>query len=492
MTNRPFVFLRRLSNSLPATIRSILSIGIGDAVSKLILFAAFVHIARVLTPERFGEWNLAIALSALLVPVVDFGLGLIGTREVAKEESSFSHYYVHITLLRMIFACASFALLILILSVSNISPQVFTLSVLFGLTYFLLALSATWAYQAKFRPGWFISDKIIQTGVFAILVLLLFEAGTNLVWLPLFAVLSLGASVAVLLGGFVRRHFVRPIALSLRSFIRKHGSSMLSLFSVGILSQLHVTIGYVVVGAFLGVADVGEYSAAFRIFSVLLIFPNLLWSSFYPLLSRGASSPTLWTRSFGVMMRYQWAAVWFFVAIATWYPTEFLSLLYAERYMGSRGLLQILLLSLSASFLSMALLRTLPALGRERQSLMILAVATAIHLPLATILTLDRGIIGAGLALLVTELFSFGAILLLWPDFRKGITNGASLFMGCGLLSFLGLEGLQIIVEINRMTGFLLATIVYVVLVLRIGKLSLKQITELESTYPAREVFKSA
>jgi O-antigen/teichoic acid export membrane protein len=253
-----------------------------------------------------------------------------------------------------------------------------------------------------------------------------------------------------------------------------------------------VTIGYVVVGAFLGAADVGEYSAAFRIFSVLLIFPNLLWSSFYPLLSRAASSPTLWTRSFGVMMRYQWAAVWFFVAIAIWYPTEFLSLLYGERYMGSRGLLQVLLLSLSASFLSMALLRTLPALGRERQSLMILAVATAIHISAAAILTLDSGIIGAGISLLLTELFLFGATLLFWPDFRKGITNGASLFMGCGLLAFFGAEGLQIIIEMNRMTGFLLATTVYVVLVMRIGKLSLKQIAELESANSVQEVFKSA
>jgi O-antigen/teichoic acid export membrane protein len=267
---------------------------------------------------------------------------------------------------------------------------------------------------------------------------------------------------------------------------------MISLFSIGVLSQLHVTMDYVVVGTILGVVDVAEFSAAFRILAVLLIFPNLLWSSFYPLLSRMAPEKALWTQCFGIMMKYQWAVAWFFVGLAVWYPGELLNILYGDRYAGSQELLQVLLLSLSASFLSMALLRSFPALGYERQSLRIFTLATGIHIIAAVILTMVHGIIGTGLAFLVTELFLFGAAAFrLWPVVRKGLATGAVLFFGCMAFAFLGSELMQIVAEMNREAGLFLAVILYCVLAVTAGGLSLRQLKELESSDPITESVKS-
>lgn len=491
MTNHALVFLRHLGNSLPATIRNILSIGAGDIAAKLLMFVAFVHVARVLTPDRFGEWNLAIAFSALLFPVVDFGLGFLGTREVAQKPSSFSFYYAHIVLLRTILAGLSFLLLLLILFVSQVSPIVFSLGVLFGFSYFLAAFSATWAYQGMFRPSWFIIDKVSQAGVFAAFVLWFFQGESSLLWLPSIAFVSLAVSTAVLFGGFVRKHFVGPVSVSLRSFARNHASSIFSFFLLGALGQIHITIDYVVVGAVLDVGNVGEFSAAFRIFAVLLIFPNLLWSSFYPLLSRSASAIALWTRCFGIMMKYQWAAVWFFVAIAIWYPGELLSLLYGERYMSSQGLLQILLLALSVSFLSMALLKSLPTIGFERSSLKISLLATGIHIVAAVLLTLERGILGTGIAFLITEIVLLGAaIIRLGPIVQGRLLTGAVPFLAFMVFTFYGSELLQGVLELNRIAGFLLSVSLYSILCVKAGGLSLRQIKELESTEMSTKVSK--
>ena len=56
-------------------------------LSKLIGFAAFAYLARVLEPEAYGSLELAVALSVCFAMVIDFGLSPIGAREVARHPS---------------------------------------------------------------------------------------------------------------------------------------------------------------------------------------------------------------------------------------------------------------------------------------------------------------------------------------------------------------------------------------------------------------------
>jgi O-antigen/teichoic acid export membrane protein len=57
----------------------------GEAVNKLTRFAAALLFARALTPAEFGDLNVAIALSGILLVAVNFGLSDLGARDVALE-----------------------------------------------------------------------------------------------------------------------------------------------------------------------------------------------------------------------------------------------------------------------------------------------------------------------------------------------------------------------------------------------------------------------
>jgi O-antigen/teichoic acid export membrane protein len=57
----------------------------GEAVNKLTRFAAALLFARALTPAEFGDLNVAIALSGILLVAVNFGLSELGARDVALE-----------------------------------------------------------------------------------------------------------------------------------------------------------------------------------------------------------------------------------------------------------------------------------------------------------------------------------------------------------------------------------------------------------------------
>jgi O-antigen/teichoic acid export membrane protein len=57
----------------------------GEAVNKLTRFVAALLFARALTPGEFGDLNVAIALSGILLVAVNFGLSDLGARDVALD-----------------------------------------------------------------------------------------------------------------------------------------------------------------------------------------------------------------------------------------------------------------------------------------------------------------------------------------------------------------------------------------------------------------------
>jgi O-antigen/teichoic acid export membrane protein len=57
----------------------------GEGVNKLTRFIAALLFARALTPAGFGDLNVAIALSGLLLVAVNFGLSDLGARDVALD-----------------------------------------------------------------------------------------------------------------------------------------------------------------------------------------------------------------------------------------------------------------------------------------------------------------------------------------------------------------------------------------------------------------------
>jgi O-antigen/teichoic acid export membrane protein len=59
----------------------------GEAVNKLTRFVAALLFARALTPAEFGDLNVAIALSGMLLVAVNFGLSDLGARDVALDPS---------------------------------------------------------------------------------------------------------------------------------------------------------------------------------------------------------------------------------------------------------------------------------------------------------------------------------------------------------------------------------------------------------------------
>jgi len=75
-----------ISQAIPRrTIVNALAVGGGKVASRLATSAMALIIARRFGPEALGQYGYAVALASILLLVPDFGLHLLGTRELAAD-----------------------------------------------------------------------------------------------------------------------------------------------------------------------------------------------------------------------------------------------------------------------------------------------------------------------------------------------------------------------------------------------------------------------
>ncbi len=83
---------------------------IAEGVSKGSLFLISILIARQLGPEQFGVMSFVISFVSLFIVLTDFGLTTLMVREVSRDESKLSEYFVNWNFLKIILGIITFFL----------------------------------------------------------------------------------------------------------------------------------------------------------------------------------------------------------------------------------------------------------------------------------------------------------------------------------------------------------------------------------------------
>jgi len=447
---------------LPSVVRNILSIGVGDIAGKLITLGAFIYIARLLSPAVFGDLNFAMAIAGLFVPLVDFGLGFVGTRAVARDHATLLPTAAHIILLRTALAVIAFALLVLVLFAFGVPDRPFHLALIFGLVLFLQALSLSWAYQGTAHTSWFAVEKLTQAVLYAGLVLLFFTGDTDVFSLPLFTFLSTFVAVVIILFGYLVPNVTGPMVIGIGHFVRRHWAAIFPLFLTTLITQFHLVIDIVIVWYLLSSEQAGEFSAGFRLVITLLILPNLLWSSFFPILSRSSGNEGFWRNNAGILMSLVWWSAFFTAGVAIVYAEDLFGLVYGDKYEHVSWIFRWLLMALALSFPSLALTRILPTRGFDRHLYKISAIAIVTHIAVSSVLTWQYGIMGAAMGFLVSEavMLTFGFAVTgrllgrtMFRRFAAALTAGTAAF-GFGSV-------MQVVGGLSWEFGIFVTTLIY-------------------------------
>lgn len=264
----------------------------GEFLAKLLTFAAYAYLARLLGPERYGNLEFVLASMVFFTLPVDLGIGVYGACELARDRGRAADLLREVAAIRLGLGVISFGAL---LSVAGALPRdetLRTLLVIYGVNLLFEPALLQWFFQAHDRMHWVAAVGLARKSVFAGLVFLLMRPGASLLLVGICEVASVLACSAVCLGVVrFRMGYRLPLPWVTRKVFWDHlrKAAPIGLSELAWASKWYcatVLLGLLVAGEALG-----WFAASHRVVMALHTFVWLYFFNLLPSLSRSVGMP---------------------------------------------------------------------------------------------------------------------------------------------------------------------------------------------------------
>ena len=168
----------------------------GEFTAKLLTFASFTYLARMLGPVSYGALEFTLAVMVFFTLPADLGLGMYGAREIARNPSSAARLLREITGLRLFLTLCSMLLLGVFIFFVQKSPEQKTLLGLYGFSLLGTPYMLQWFFQAHDQMQWVGASSIVRQAGFALLVFSVCRSGTPLIYIGMIECASVALTVA--------------------------------------------------------------------------------------------------------------------------------------------------------------------------------------------------------------------------------------------------------------------------------------------------------
>ena len=378
-------------------------------------FVSMALIARVYGSEVFGLLNLALAIVALLTPLIHMGLNAIVTRDLVRSPDDRERIISTIIFMRTSNAVVCFLVAALVLAFLDLPSK------LGG--YILMILAAE-----MFRGGLIFSyflearnkNKIIAvTQVSTVLLVSLLRAlaainHVDFAWIVA-SYLFEACLFSLLMAGYFRIcHIKLRIALSM-SMTKTYLRNGMPLIASGLTAVIYQKVDQVMIGKMIDVEAVGIYAVASKISEVWYFMPTMIMTAAFPtLLAKKKSSQQEYEAFMEGMFCLLAMLGYGAVLAATLFAPWFVPLVFGQEYAASVAVLVIHIWG--GIFISMRALASKWILVEDvlRYSLITQGLGALFNVCLNLVLIPRYGIMGAAIATLasysVASLWSFGLL----------------------------------------------------------------------------------
>ena len=382
----------------------------GESVAKLVSFAAFVYLARTLGPETMGLVEYPLAVLYVLNLAVDFGFGLYGAREIAKDRDVIHAMTRRVIATRLWFTVASLVIIAMIAFTSD-RPEVRWLLLLFGLSLLPAPLLLHWVFQGCDLMHLVSIAQVLRYTTFGLVIFGGIREASHLWLVPVAELCGVLVAAAFMIVMYWRRFGSFPPVMGLRLDVRLIAESL----AIG-LSHFMWAARYVFVTVLLyqiaadqtADKEVGLFATSLRIVVALHMFVTLYIYNLLPSVSRLTHAPraTLRLLLSSAMRSSTWVSVPLCL-VAMLGARPLIHSIYSPRFDESVAVFQLLVWMLATALLSAHHRVTLIAFGRQGLELVSTGCGAALNLALIFLLYQPFGIIGVALAMLIGELITF-------------------------------------------------------------------------------------
>ena len=396
---------------------------------KLLSFIYFTFLARYLGAEATGQYFFAVSFATMFSVLIDIGLSTVLIKEVAKNSPDNEKWFHQIFTLKLLFSVVTALLIIVLDRIFFYNDQVRTL--IYLTTAIVAVDSFILLFYAFIRGRQNLRYESWGTMIFQIIVLSL---GFSLIQFTknvfLFLIVLFTASLFNLIySGLVlnKRFRVKFRLVYSKKLVKKILLITLPFALAAIFAKVYAYIDTFFLKLFLGDAEVGFYSVAYKITFALQFIPLAFVASLYPAFSDYfkndyQSLRKVLVKSFNYLAFISLPISLGIVALAE----EIINKIYTESFSYSILPLQILIISIPFLFINFALSYFLNATDRQKINTRNLGLVMVLNIVLNLILIPRLGIWGASLASSISTICLFSlnlqavskVIELRWGMFR--------------------------------------------------------------------------
>jgi len=258
---------------------------VGEIVFRLISLVVTIYLARYLGTAGFGKYNFVFAYLAFFNILTDLGFQTILVREMSRDPSITPKLIGNAYIIRLILTVIAFISSIVVISLMSYPADTTTYVYIASLTLLFVSFSDFYRtiFEANLRMEYNIIAKLIFKGLSAGLILgIIFARGTLL---HIIIALVFSEMVKTLLNYGFSRKFVKPrfeIDFGLWRYLFKEA---LPLVLSSVIWVIYHRIDVVMLSMMMGDAEVGLYSAAYKLCEPLSLIPGALMISLFPVMS---------------------------------------------------------------------------------------------------------------------------------------------------------------------------------------------------------------
>lgn len=257
-----------------------------SAASNVLLVVLVIFAGRILGDSSYGKFSLALAIASIFEMPIDFGLSTLIVKNVARDRGLAGRYLSLIVPWKLVLSFAVMLMLIPTAHVLGKSSDARTAIYAMGFAIVLRSFKAT--THAFFRAFERFDLVLLTTYTERVLVvivcgLMLFKTRSLLPFTFAFAL----ARVPDLIFSYwlLNRSIARLGWRADASLIKSIQRDAFPFGSLNIVTVLYAYLGTVILGVFRAPAEVGWYSAGYRIYEGLTMFPYIFCAVLLPRLS---------------------------------------------------------------------------------------------------------------------------------------------------------------------------------------------------------------
>lgn len=383
--------------------KNFLALVSAEVFGKLICFAAFAYLARLLGAAGFGyiEWAGAVLMCASLI--VDQGFNSFGACEIAKNPANTSKLTREIVTARFVLAAASYFTVagFAFWVVENLTVR--WLILLYGLSLWSLPLLLQWVFQGHDRMNLVALTQLVRQTIFVTVVFAFVKSAENLLLVGVAE--TVAVTCAAIFSVWLYRRFFADKIIFRPAFSIK-------LFQEGVpigLSQMFWTVkmfgATLILGLVATAQDTGYFAGAMRILIGLHTFVWLYYFNLLPSLSRAWEQGRenfleIVRNSMRVVVPLSLIAGTIWVLVAPWVMKS----VYGSDFLRGGGALQLLAGACVAAAISGHFRFGLIAAGFQQQEMLTSALGAIVAAVLIPFGYFQAGTDGAAAALCLAEI----------------------------------------------------------------------------------------